>query len=287
MKLLYIILGSISLGLGIAGIFLPLLPTTPFLLLTAALYMKSSKRLYGWLMSNRYLGPYIHNYRERRSMTLASKVVSLALLWVSILFCIFFVVNPLWLKILLGAVLVGVTTHILSFRTMRKEEIVRMVRVCDDMGIAEVASMADTIWREYYSSFIPAEQIDYMLDSVQSPEAIKEQVTARDYEYYFIRSGSKNIGYAGLQPGDGKMKLSKLYILREHRGRGYAREAMTFIENLCRRRRLCAVWLTVNRNNTPSMEIYRKSGFEVVREEVADIGGGFVMDDYIMEKTII
>ena len=71
MKTLYIALGTLSLALGILGIFLPLLPTTPFLLLTAALYFKSSPRLYNWLLNHKHLGPYIRNFRENKAIHLA------------------------------------------------------------------------------------------------------------------------------------------------------------------------------------------------------------------------
>ena len=74
MKTLYIVLGSISLALGILGIFLPLLPTTPFLLLTAALYFKGSPRLYNWLLNHRHFGPYIRNFRENKAMPQCYKV---------------------------------------------------------------------------------------------------------------------------------------------------------------------------------------------------------------------
>ena len=103
MKTLCIILGSISLALGILGIFLPLLPTTPFLLLTAALYFKGSPRLYNWLLNHRHFGPYIRNFRENKAM----------------LYCIFFLIPLLWVKILLGLIAAGVTYHILSFKTLR------------------------------------------------------------------------------------------------------------------------------------------------------------------------
>ena len=114
MKTLCIILGSISLALGILGIFLPLLPTTPFLLLTAALYFKGSPRLYNWLLNHRHFGPYIRNFRELRA-----KVISLVLMWGTMLYCIFFLIPLLWVKILLGLIAAGVTYHILSFKTLR------------------------------------------------------------------------------------------------------------------------------------------------------------------------
>jgi len=121
MKILYIILGSISLALGIVGAFLPLLPTTPFLLLTAALYFRGSPRLYNWLLNHKHLGPYIRNFRENKSIPLRAKIISVSLLWITILFCIFFVVEPLWIRILLLVIATGVTYHILSFKTLKKE----------------------------------------------------------------------------------------------------------------------------------------------------------------------
>lgn len=121
MKTLLAFLGGLSLVLGIVGIFVPLLPTTPFLLLTAALWVHSSPRLYDWLLAHRRLGPYIRQFRENRAIPLRAKVVSLTLLWATLLYCILAVVDAWWWAQLgLLAVAVGVTWHILSFATLRK-----------------------------------------------------------------------------------------------------------------------------------------------------------------------
>lgn len=119
MKTLYIVLGSISLALGILGIFLPLLPTTPFLLLTAALYFKGSPRLYNWLLNHRHFGPYIRNFRENKAIPLRAKIISLVLMWGTMLYCIFCLIPFIWVKILLGLIAAGVTYHILSFKTLK------------------------------------------------------------------------------------------------------------------------------------------------------------------------
>lgn len=120
-KTLLALLGGLSLALGIIGIFVPLLPTTPFLLLTAALWIRSSPRLYAWLLSHRRLGPYIRQFRENRAIPLRAKVVSLTLLWATLLYCILAVVDDWWWAQLgLFAVAVGVTWHILSFATLRR-----------------------------------------------------------------------------------------------------------------------------------------------------------------------
>lgn len=122
MKYLYIILGSISLGLGIVGAFLPVLPTTPFLLLTAALYMKGSPRLYGWLIGHKYLGPYIRNFRENKAIPLHGKIASVSMLWITILLSAFLAVNAWWLRAVLIVIAAATTWHILSFKTLEKTE---------------------------------------------------------------------------------------------------------------------------------------------------------------------
>ncbi len=121
-KTLFIIFGSISFGLGVIGIFLPILPTTPFLLLSAALFGKSSDRLYNWLMNHKVFGNYIRDFRENKAIPLKGKIASISMLWLLILYSIFFIVNERWyLQALLAAIAIGVTIHILSFKTKKEQ----------------------------------------------------------------------------------------------------------------------------------------------------------------------
>lgn len=101
LNILLLICGSISLGLGVIGIFVPLLPTTPFLLLAAACYVRSSERFYIWLITNKYFGSYIQNYRSGKGIPLKVKVLSVSLLWVSMCYTIFFIIPLLVVKLLL------------------------------------------------------------------------------------------------------------------------------------------------------------------------------------------
>lgn len=119
MKVLYVILGAVSLGLGIAGIFLPVLPTTPFLLLTAWLWMKGSPRLHAKLLAHPRLGPYIVAFQRDRALPVKVKVVSVAMLWATILSTAFLAIDRWWLRGLLIAIAAAVTAHILSFKTKR------------------------------------------------------------------------------------------------------------------------------------------------------------------------
>ncbi len=127
MKHLYLTLGSLALTLGIAGIFLPLLPTTPLLLLASWCYCRSSPRLAARLLGHPAVGPLVRNYRDGRGIALAGKMMSLALLWTTIPACMIFIVGTTWLRLLLGAVLAGVTWHIAALRTLPKEETVRYI----------------------------------------------------------------------------------------------------------------------------------------------------------------
>jgi uncharacterized protein len=83
-------LGTLALGLGIVGLFVPLLPTTPFVLAAAACYARSSRRLHAWLVGHRHLGPYLRAFEEGRGLPRRAKALALASLWLSILFCAFF-----------------------------------------------------------------------------------------------------------------------------------------------------------------------------------------------------
>ena len=119
MKYLLIILGSISLALGVIGIFLPVLPTTPFLLLSATLYVRSSEKLYQWLINQKYLGTYIRNFREHHAIPLRAKILSISMIWITLTYCAIAISNIIWIKLIFIALAIGVTIHILSYKTLR------------------------------------------------------------------------------------------------------------------------------------------------------------------------
>ena len=118
-KKLLLLAGTLCVGLGLLGMLVPILPTTPFLLLAAFCYMRSSHRFYTWLITNRWFGAYIRNYRAGLGIPLAQKLLTLALLWLSIGYAAGFVVEPWWGKLILVAIAAGVTTHLLSIKTFR------------------------------------------------------------------------------------------------------------------------------------------------------------------------
>ncbi|WP_067726384.1 YbaN family protein [Oceanobacillus damuensis] len=118
-KVFLIIIGSISLRLGAVGIFLPLLPTTPLLLLSAACYIRSSEKLYNWLIANKYFGMYILNYRQGKGIPLSAKIIGVTLLWFSMLYTIIFVIPIMIVKVLLFLTGCFFTWFIIKQKTLR------------------------------------------------------------------------------------------------------------------------------------------------------------------------
>lgn len=149
---------------------------------------------------------------------------------------------------------------------------------------AKVSALADEIWHEHYDSIIGAEQVDYMIERFQSPEAIREQIRKEGYRYYRLVSQDGPAGYFAYRAAPEGLFLSKIYIAKKYRGRGYSHKVMEHLEKFAGEYRLPKIWLTVNRNNVSSILAYEKLGFTKAGTQVADIGCGFVMDDYIMEK---
>ena len=117
-----IVAGTIFVGLGTLGIFLPILPTTPFLLLAAACYARSSKRFYDRLINNKWFGAYIKNYREGKGIPLKVKVYTISLLWITILFSAFFFISIFWVRVVLILIAIGVTVHVLIIKTYRQKK---------------------------------------------------------------------------------------------------------------------------------------------------------------------
>lgn len=121
MRVLLIILGSASLGLGVIGMFVPVWPTTPFLLLAAVCYAHSSERFYRGLLSNRWVGGYIAGYREGRGLSIRQKAITIALLWLTIGSTAWLAVSRWWVRGVLLGIAAAVTIHLLAIRTHRPE----------------------------------------------------------------------------------------------------------------------------------------------------------------------
>lgn len=152
--------------------------------------------------------------------------------------------------------------------------------------IPQLAQIADEVWHEYFPCILSAGQIDYMVDQFQSEHALRDQLEHQGYQYYFLMENGTVVGYTGIKPERNALFLSKLYLLKQYRGRGFSSKAFAFLKQYCAERGLKSIWLTVNRHNADTIAVYKHRGFLVVREEQTDIGNGYVMDDYVMEWVL-
>ena len=155
-----------------------------------------------------------------------------------------------------------------------------------DSEIQDIAILANEIWHQHFIPIIGEAQVEYMVEKFQSYPAIKSQIENDGYEYYQIFSGHTMAGYTGIHQENSALFLSKLYIKKDFRGQHLATKALDFLIQLCKERRLGKIWLTCNKYNSNTLAVYDHLGFVITDEQVADIGNGFVMDDYILTYTV-
>ena len=161
----------------------------------------------------------------------------------------------------------------------------RIIPVTNMELVYSTTAVAEEIWREHYTPIIGKKQVEYMLEKFLSPEALVEQINS-GYEYFVFSYEYTFAGFAGIHEENGKLFLSKLYVHKDFRGKGIASYLFQKFIEICKMRNINTIWLTCNRHNEHSINVYKNWGFEIIREEVTDIGNDFVMDDYIMEYHI-
>ena len=155
----------------------------------------------------------------------------------------------------------------------------------DDEDLAQrISGLAQRIWHECYDGIVTEEQIDYMLNTYHSTESLLQEL-ADGYEYVVFRESGKDIGYCGFHNEGDRIYIGKLYLLKEYRGKGYGSRMFDLIDDYARNAGIDKEYLRVNKGN-PTVDIYKKKGFKVIESVVKDIGDGFVMDDYIMERSL-
>ncbi|MGN1356751.1 MAG: GNAT family N-acetyltransferase [Succinivibrionaceae bacterium] len=163
----------------------------------------------------------------------------------------------------------------------------------DEAGFSNLSTLAETIWYEFFPSIISLEQIEYMLNKFLSPEAIKKDVE-RGYRFYLCKLGREYVGFISIHPeqnwnssGTGRrLFLSKLYLVQNVRGYGLATQMIRKIFQLARDNSCTQVYLTVNKYNSNAINIYYHWGFRKTESIQTDIGGGFIMDDYVMSCSV-
>ena len=154
-----------------------------------------------------------------------------------------------------------------------------------DRELAErISVLADMIWHECYASVLPQGQIDYMLRTYHSAEAMMREMS-EGYEFFIVTDGGRDVGYYSVHDEGNRLYVSKVYLLKECRGKGLGKRMFGEIDAYAEEHGLSEEYLRVNKGN-PTVGIYRKSGFSVTDTVTSDIGNGYVMDDYVMTKRL-
>ena len=161
----------------------------------------------------------------------------------------------------------------------------KQVKIGEEQAIKELSALASEIVKEHYDPILGAEQNDYMIEKFQSVSALQAQL-AQGYQYYFVcLKPDRQIGFMGMYQRGSEWYISKLYLHKDFRGRGYAREMLDFAISLAKKAGTERITLNVNKYNN-AVAIYEKLGFERIRDEVNDIGHGYVMDDYVYALSL-
>jgi len=163
---------------------------------------------------------------------------------------------------------------------------INIIPVKTDKEIFDVATLANEIWHQHFIPIIGEAQVEYMVDKFQSYPAISKQIHEDGYEYFRIYLGDIFAGYTGVHAEEDALFLSKLYIKENCRGNRLATHALNYLIQICKERGLKKIWLTCNKYNNNTLAVYNHLGFKITDEQVADIGNGFVMDDYILTYVI-
>lgn len=160
-----------------------------------------------------------------------------------------------------------------------------LLRVTSETEIISLAKLAREIWFEHFPKVITIEQVEYMVQKFQSVEAITEQINS-GYEYYLCELENKFLGFCCIKNEDSKLFISKLYVHADARGKKVGLFMLHFIEEIARGRNKPSIYLTVNKYNDLAISFYNKTNFDLIKEDVFDIGNGYIMDDYIFEKQV-
>ncbi len=160
------------------------------------------------------------------------------------------------------------------------------IRPAVEADIPLLRDLAQRIWRECYPGIITDEQIEFMLGWMYSEEEIRRQLAA-GIPWEIAEIEGTPAGYLSWQrEDDGRVKISKLYVLPQHQRRGFGRQMVEHIAAHACALGAHATWLQVNKRNGRAIAAYLKAGFHIEKEAVFDIGGGFVMDDYLMARAV-
>lgn len=155
--------------------------------------------------------------------------------------------------------------------------------------IPDIQKISSVAWPHTFKDILSEEQIAYMMHWMYSDESLREQMENKNHRYVLAKQDEEFVAYLSYEPNcenTGKTKIHKIYILPSHQRKGIGKLLFNFVLTKAREAGEKAVYLNVNKNNRNAIDFYRRMGFYRAKEEVIDIGNGFVMDDYVYEKPL-
>lgn len=159
----------------------------------------------------------------------------------------------------------------------------KLIQTKQDMST--LSPLVEKIWREVFPSIIGLAQTEYMLHHYQSPEDIQREITA-GVQYYLIETEDRPVGYLAFEIREDFLFISKLYLLNREQNKGFSSDLFDWLEKQALEAGKSRLHLHVNRDNLKAISVYQHKGFSIVQSAISDIGGGFVMDDFYMEKQL-
>ncbi len=163
-----------------------------------------------------------------------------------------------------------------------------LIRTAGPADVPLIAELARKIWHSHYPGIISERQIEYMLDLMYDPVKLLAEIQEQKIVYRLLYDGEQPIGYSAAGPGEepGTFKLHKLYLLPVYHGRGFGWLLLRDVEASAREAAAGRVLLNVNKNNSKAIRSYERNGYRTIDAVMNDIGSGFFMDDYVMEKIL-
>jgi ribosomal protein S18 acetylase RimI-like enzyme len=157
-----------------------------------------------------------------------------------------------------------------------------------EADLPELIALARDIWYKHYPAIVSIEQIEYMLAQRYHPDVIREQLASREAWWDKLSIGAQMVGFSACEVGadPSELKLDKLYVSYELRGRGLGSLLLRHIAQRAREAGFRAVYLQVNKNNHSAIRAYERNGFSIREAAQFDIGNGFIMDDFVMAKPL-
>ncbi len=163
---------------------------------------------------------------------------------------------------------------------------IKVTRVTQKSEIETIAKMAQIVFHEVYDPYTPVEFVNQFIETYQSVTAIQRQIDEENFHYFILIENKTSTGYLGIQIKEHKLILSKIYILKEYRGRKIGKQALAFVNEMARGLGINQLELSVSDQNTSTIKMYERDGYKIVDTEVSFSEDGSEVKDYLMVKRV-